>query len=78
MHPCRMIRILSLLAILATSASAAEKKVLCSVGHKTSHGFGKHEYHAGNHLIGDWLEKAYPGQIESRYSINWPERVTQR
>ncbi|MFT4550090.1 MAG: hypothetical protein ACI9MB_004065 [Verrucomicrobiales bacterium] len=55
------------------AAQAADKKVLCFVGHKTSHGFGNHEYHAGNHLIGEWLEKAYPGQIESRYSVNWPE-----
>lgn len=49
-----------------------EKKVLCFVSHKTSHGFGAHEYSAGCHLIGEWLEKAYPGQIEARYSINWP------
>lgn len=49
-----------------------EKKVICFVGHRTSHGFGKHEYHAGNHLIGKWLEETYPGQIEARYSVNWP------
>ncbi len=60
----------------AEAALAQEKldrKVLCFIGHRTSHGFGKHEYHAGNHLIGEWLEKAYPGQIEARYSVNWPE-----
>lgn len=68
-----------LLALALVSAAAGlqaqenAKKVICFVGHKTSHGFGAHEYHAGNHLIGEWLEKAYPGQIEARYSINWPE-----
>ena len=54
-------------------AQDAAKKVVCFVGHKTSHGFGAHEYNAGNHLIGEWLEIAYPNQIEARYSINWPE-----
>ncbi len=54
-------------------AFAQEKKVICFVGHKTSHGFGAHEYNAGNHLMGEWLAKAYPGQIEARYSINWPQ-----
>ena len=69
-----MIRIALLFtAFLLSAVSAADKKVVCFVGHKTSHGFGNHEYHAGNHLIGEWLEKAYPGQIEARYSINWPK-----
>lgn len=58
---------------MALSARAEEKKVLCFVSHKTSHGFGAHEYAAGCHLIGAWLEKAYPGRIEARYSINWPQ-----
>ncbi len=53
-------------------AEADEKTVLCFVCHKTSHGFGKHEYAAGSQLIGDWLEEAYPGMVESRYSIGWP------
>ncbi len=50
------------------------RTVLCFVGHKTSHGFGAHEYAAGNRLIGEWLEQAYPeAKIESRYSVGWPE-----
>jgi gluconolactonase len=50
------------------------RTVLCFVSHKTSHGFGAHEYSAGSRLIGKWIEDAYPDQkIESRYSINWPE-----
>ena len=53
--------------------AANDKTVLCFVAHKTSHGFGKHEYAAGCHLMGDWLEEVYPGKIESRYSVNWPE-----
>jgi len=61
------------LVFAASTAVAADKKVICFIGHKTSHGFGNHEYHAGNHLIGEWLEKAYPGQIEARYSIGYPE-----
>ncbi|MGI9244651.1 MAG: NPCBM/NEW2 domain-containing protein, partial [Verrucomicrobiales bacterium] len=68
-----MLRILLYLSLLLSVASGAEKKVVCFIGHKTSHGFGNHEYHAGNHLIGEWLENAYPGQIEARYSINWPK-----
>ncbi|MCB1237391.1 MAG: hypothetical protein KDM91_20165, partial [Verrucomicrobiae bacterium] len=32
------------------------KTVLCFVSHKTSHGFGAHEYAAGCRLIGEWLE----------------------
>ncbi|MFT5466734.1 MAG: putative membrane-bound dehydrogenase-like protein, partial [Verrucomicrobiales bacterium] len=64
--------IFGLLAAAGLQAQDADKKVICFVGHKTSHGFGAHEYNAGNHLIGEWLEKAYPNQIEARYSINWP------
>ena len=72
-------RILILLAVFAvfSSASAQDKKVICFVGHKTSHGFGAHEYNAGNHLMGEWLNKAFPGQTESRYSVNWPENQDQ-
>ena len=63
-----------LMTSFASSAySADDKTVLCFVAHKTSHGFGKHEYSAGSHLIGDWLKQAYPDRnIESRYAINWP------
>ncbi len=50
------------------------KTVLCFVGHKTSHGFGNHEYSAGNHLIEEWLKKTYPSaNIEARHAIPWPE-----
>ena len=64
-------------ALLGLSAAHAgpddDKTVLCFVSHKTSHGFGAHEYAAGCRLIGKWLEESYPNQnIESRYSINWP------
>ena len=50
------------------------KTVLCFVGHKTSHGFGNHEYMAGCHLIEEWLKKTYPeANIEGRYAVPWPE-----
>jgi hypothetical protein len=50
-----------------------DETVLCFVSHKTSHGFGAHEYAAGSRLIGKWLEETYPDlKIESRYSVNWP------
>ncbi|MEO0413713.1 MAG: PVC-type heme-binding CxxCH protein, partial [Verrucomicrobiota bacterium] len=50
------------------------KTVICFVGHQTSHGFGKHEYSAGNHLIEELLKKAYPeANIEGRHAIPWPE-----
>ncbi|MCB1066257.1 MAG: NPCBM/NEW2 domain-containing protein, partial [Verrucomicrobiae bacterium] len=68
-----------LAAMLATVIAQAGPKddgktVLCFVSHKTSHGFGAHEYAAGNRLIGQWLEETYPdARIESRYAINWPE-----
>jgi len=60
-----------LVASVLADASAGDRTVLCFLGHRTSHGFGAHEYHAGNHLIGKWLEEAYPGEIESRYSVGW-------
>jgi putative membrane-bound dehydrogenase-like protein len=51
------------------------KTVLCFVSHKTSHGFGAHEYAPGCRLIGQWLAEVYPeAKIEARYSINWPEK----
>jgi putative membrane-bound dehydrogenase-like protein len=51
------------------------KTVLCFVSHKTSHGFGAHEYAAGCRLIGQWIAEKYPdAKVESRYSINWPEK----
>ncbi len=51
-----------------------DKTILCFVSHKTSHGFGKHEYSAGSQLIGDWIQNAYPDEdVECRYSIDWPE-----
>ncbi len=50
------------------------KTVLCFVIHKTSHGFGKHEYAAGARLIGEWIADKYDGKtVESRHSIEWPE-----
>lgn len=52
---------------------AADKKIICLIGHMKSHGFCEHEYQAGNHLIGAWLEKAYPGKVEARYAVNWPQ-----
>jgi hypothetical protein len=58
---------------LAQAGPGDDKTVLCFVSHKTSHGFGAHEYAAGCRLIGKWLEESYPdAKIESRYSINWP------
>ena len=57
------------------AASAPKEKVtICFVGHHTSHGFGKHEYMAGCHLIEDWLKGAYPDtEFEGRYAVPWPE-----
>ncbi|MEM0969280.1 MAG: ThuA domain-containing protein, partial [Verrucomicrobiota bacterium] len=50
------------------------KTVICFVGQQTSHGFGKHEYSAGCHLIEELLRKAYPeATIEGRHAIPWPE-----
>ena len=50
------------------------KTVLCFVGHKTSHGFMKHEYMAGCRLIEAWLAEVYPeANIEGRYAVPWPE-----
>ena len=63
---------LSTTLLFSSFIGADEKNVLCFVAHKTSHGFGKHEYFAGCHLAGDWLAETYPGKIESRYSIGWP------
>ncbi|MAS92699.1 MAG: hypothetical protein CMO55_05825 [Verrucomicrobiales bacterium] len=69
-----ILSLLFLITCLVIPANGDDKTVLCFVSHKTSHGFGKHEYAAGCRLIGDWLEEAYPeSNIESRYSINWPE-----
>ncbi|MDF1824051.1 MAG: ThuA domain-containing protein [Verrucomicrobiales bacterium] len=49
------------------------KTVICFVSHQTSHGFGKHEYSAGSHLIGEWLTESYPDKtIETRYAVEWP------
>jgi len=64
--------------LLPFSADAKPKDdgrtVLCFVSHKTSHGFGAHEYAPGCRLIGDWLAQKYPeANIESLYSIGWPE-----
>ena len=64
--------VLTIAIFLPSFTKADENKVLCFVAHKTSHGFGKHEYFAGCHLMGDWLAETYPGKIESRYSIGWP------
>lgn len=77
LNPVRLILAVSILT--AASAMAGPKDddrtVLCFVSHKTSHGFGAHEYAAGSRLIGQWLAEEFPGaKIESRYSINWPEK----
>ena len=71
--------LLALFILTAPFALASPKEdgrtVLCFVSHKTSHGFGAHEYAAGCRLIGQWLAEKYPeAKIESRYSINWPEK----
>ena len=74
-NPLRLLFASLLLTVsLAKAGPDDDKTVLCFVSHKTSHGFGAHEYAAGCRLIGKWLEEAYPEQkIESRYAINWPE-----
>jgi hypothetical protein len=74
MNPLRSLFAALLLAAPRLQAGPGDDKtVLCFVSHKTSHGFGAHEYAAGCRLIGKWLEESYPdAKIESRYSINWP------
>jgi len=67
----------ALFPLTADAGPDDDKTVICFVSHKTSHGFGAHEYAAGCRLIGKWLEESYPGEkIESRYSINWPSEPT--
>ena len=56
----------------AANDGSVGKTKICYVSHKGSHGRGQHEYAAGCRLMGEWLEKAYPGKVESAYSINWP------
>ncbi|MCB1231300.1 MAG: NPCBM/NEW2 domain-containing protein [Verrucomicrobiae bacterium] len=78
LNPVRWLFLAALAIVLPSLAKAGprddDKTVLCFVSHKTSHGFGAHEYAAGCRLIGQWLEESYPdAKIESRYSINWPE-----
>ena len=69
------VAIIALTCLTPARGRADDKTVLCFVSHKTSHGFGKHEYSAGSRLIGDWLGKVYPDRkIESRYSVGWPEK----
>ena len=52
--------------------------VICFVGHRTSHGFGKHEYMAGCRLIEHWLRQAYPDtKFEGRYAVPWPDNETE-
>lgn len=71
----------AVLAVVVLSAFSAKadingdgKTVICFVGHKTSHGYMKHEYSAGCHLIEDWLKAQYPdAKIEGRHAIPWPE-----
>ncbi|MEM6280463.1 MAG: ThuA domain-containing protein [Verrucomicrobiota bacterium] len=70
--------VLTLLAVALPSShgdtNGDGKTVLCFVSHKTSHGFGKHEYAAGAQLIGDWIAEVYSeNEIEARHSIEWPE-----
>lgn len=74
LNPLRSIFAAVLLAAPFVQAGPGDDKtVLCFVSHKTSHGFGAHEYAAGCRLIGKWIEESYPdAKIESRYSINWP------
>jgi hypothetical protein len=73
MRQTKLILYLSLALGCFYAQAADDKTVLCFVFHKTSHGFGAHEYAAGSHLIGDALEGTYPDQkIESRYSTEWP------
>jgi hypothetical protein len=73
----RFTLLLALLFALPSTHAAPgddDKTVLCFVGHKTSHGFMKHEYMAGCHLIAEWLDATYPeANIEARYAVPWPE-----
>lgn len=78
-NPVRTVFLIGMLVLGFSADSKADingdgKTVICFVGHKTSHGFGKHEYSAGNHLIEDWLKQEYPdAKIEGRHAIPWPE-----
>jgi putative membrane-bound dehydrogenase-like protein len=69
-----MIRLLSIVVVglLALTTQAADKKKIVFVSHQKSHGAGEHAYAAGCKLMALWLDQAYPGQIETAQSVNWP------
>lgn len=74
-HPALALFLFAFTTNDSASAPASDgPTVICFVGHQTSHGFMKHEYSAGCHLIEDWLKQAYPDRtIEGRHAIPWPE-----
>lgn len=60
-----------LLAGLATSAAAADKKILLIAG-RPSHGPGDHEFHAGCQLLKKCLDKV-PGIRAEVHNMGWPK-----
>ncbi|NNE94281.1 MAG: hypothetical protein HKN23_21750 [Verrucomicrobiales bacterium] len=78
-NPVRSFLALGILFLVSAFTAKADvngdgKTVICFVGHQTSHGFMKHEYSAGNHLIEEWLKAKYPdAKIEGRHAIPWPD-----
>jgi type 1 glutamine amidotransferase len=66
-----MKKLLPLLCLLATTALAADKKIVFVAG-KPSHGPGDHEHRAGCLLLKSCLEKV-PGVTSMVYSNGWPQ-----
>ena len=69
-----MKKLLPLVCILATSALAADKKIVFVAG-KPSHGPGEHEHRAGCLLLKSCLD-TIPGINSVVYSNGWPEEAT--
>jgi len=65
-----MKKLLFLMCVLATTAFAADKKIVFVAG-KPSHGPGDHEHRAGCLLLKSCLDKA-PGVTSIVYSNGWP------
>lgn len=64
------------LASLATSAFAAEKKLIVMIAGKPSHGPGQHEHNAGIQLLKKCLEQGAADQVEIKHHLNgeWPSQ----
>ena len=66
--------LLTLALTLATSLSAADKKLIVMIAGKPSHGPGQHEHNAGILLLKKCLEQSAADQVEIKHHLNgeWP------